>query len=723
MKNILLALLCLFSFTLAAQVERMPNLTASYNAAQSGGGSGYWQLTGTFSDAAGVYDAAGVQVGDIVFFSDGMYTFFLPVTEVVSAAHPSLTVKVSSAGITQISSIPSGQKAIFHPTSKGYFPFVSGISNADQQVYNEYLMSLLDQGGGSCELVVTQTAHAFPPWTPLVWNGSEYERPANDTIIPDYIVVDSLTANTFKVASCGTYATDLTNGMYWYTNESPGYSLVQDTVKLALFNVIEGQLTLRPLVGFNLGATGSSSLEHEYADLIDQLQPTNGDFTSGTGWTLTTGWSISGGKATDDGNNEDYLSCSVSMPGYTASRTLYVVEMDVTGSGDLYVNVSFNGDYYSGEVNQKGVTWVDEKVRMVIETGGVAPTTFEIANYSGVPITIDNVKIYIVGADGLSNTASTGLFKDPLNIAFATTANKTGSLRIDRNFLVLENSGIRVNNGYSIYKHKSGVFNLNELHAANPGITNEVYIGNSSDRRFFGSVARSGSGGRFEQKSGTSHTNTMAGSLSITDTTTQKSFHVNHFRSVDTSYFTYLGDYEGVSTIIQPDWRTPRMFQEPNNLQRKIFYIGKSRINLPPIEFFKVDFQRATDQVSLYGKYSLPNATPSTTAGKRTALYWDGTGSSATPVFKPGLVYGDGPFSPNTTTGLYTVNLPFSMSSSVYMVLITLVNNDGVGDNVTYQVVAQTASSFTLRFFVAHTNLPPTGVISYSIYYKLEEFQ
>jgi hypothetical protein len=259
MKKLLLLLaLCIPLFALA-QVERMPSLTASYNAAQSGGDGTTWTLTGNFSDASGIYDASGVQVGDIVFFSDGSYTFFLPITEIVDAMHPTLSVKVSKVGITQISSVGSGMKAIFHPTSKGYFPFVSGISNADQQVYNEYLMSLLDQGGSSCELTITQTAHGFSPFTPLVFNGSAYERPTNDTIIPDYVIVDSLTANTFKVASCGTYPTVLANGVYWYTSASPGYSLTQNTIKVPLFSVVGGKLTLRPLIGFNLGSTGGTA--------------------------------------------------------------------------------------------------------------------------------------------------------------------------------------------------------------------------------------------------------------------------------------------------------------------------------------------------------------------------------------------------------------------------------------------------------------------------------
>lgn len=124
------------------------------------------------------------------------------------------------------------------------------------------------EGNELCETTLTKTSHGFSKWTPIYWNGSTYVRPINDTIIPDYIVVDSLTANTFKVSSCGTYTTTLANGMYWYTSASPGYSLTQDTIKVPLFSVVQGKLTLRPLVGFNLVATETANSLLEIREVI-----------------------------------------------------------------------------------------------------------------------------------------------------------------------------------------------------------------------------------------------------------------------------------------------------------------------------------------------------------------------------------------------------------------------------------------------------------------------
>jgi len=115
-------------------------------------------------------------------------------------------------------------------------------------------------GTANCEQTLTKTAHGFRKWTPIYWNGSTWARPTYDSIIPTYIVIDSTTANTFKVANCGNYASTLTAGIYWYTSASPGYSLTPDTIKTPLFEVAQSRLILQPLVGFSLaGGSGSGT--------------------------------------------------------------------------------------------------------------------------------------------------------------------------------------------------------------------------------------------------------------------------------------------------------------------------------------------------------------------------------------------------------------------------------------------------------------------------------
>lgn len=118
--------------------------------------------------------------------------------------------------------------------------------------------------------------------------------------------------------------------------------------------------------------------------------------------------------------------------------------------------------------------------------------------------------------------------------------------------------------------------------------------------------------------------------------------------------------------------------------------------------------------------YYFPTTAPTTEASRRKAMYWDGTGSGSTPAWKDAIVYGDGPFT-IPVSGEYTVTLPFTMSSDFYNVLITLKDNNGVGTNVTYQLIDQTTTTFKLKFFVANTGAVPAPG-NYSLYYKLEEF-
>jgi len=183
-----------------------------------------------------------------------------------------ITLRTSSA--TKVS-------RIFVDTTGANFQFVNGANNASLRIGDSVAVRFNSSGsvgqvltvtsvdgdgrmvinpktGGSgtanCEQTLTKTSHGFRKWTPIYWTGSTYVRPPYDSLVPDYIVVDSLTANTFKVANCGTYTTSLTNGLYWFTSASPGYSLTADTTKVPLFQVLNGKLILNPIVGFNLMA-------------------------------------------------------------------------------------------------------------------------------------------------------------------------------------------------------------------------------------------------------------------------------------------------------------------------------------------------------------------------------------------------------------------------------------------------------------------------------------
>lgn len=186
----------------------------------------------------------------------------------------------------------SGKNArIFVDTTGANFQFVNGANNASLRIGDSVAVRFNTSGsvgqvltvtsvdgdgrlvinpktGGSgtanCEQTLTKTSHGFRKWTPIYWNGTAWARPTYDSIIPTYIVVDSTTANTFKVANCGNYSTTLTAGLYYYKGASPGYSLTPTSIPTPLFEVAQSRLILQPLIGFNLA--GGEVTTQELAD-------------------------------------------------------------------------------------------------------------------------------------------------------------------------------------------------------------------------------------------------------------------------------------------------------------------------------------------------------------------------------------------------------------------------------------------------------------------------
>lgn len=768
MKNIILIFLCLFSINLIGQVERQPNLTAKYFASQSGGGSGYWTLTGTFTDDAGIYDASGVQVGDVVFFSDGTYTFFLPVTEIVSATHPTLTVKVSNTGITQISSVPSGMKAIYHPTSKGYFPFVSGISNADQQVYNEYLMSLLDQGGGSCEMTVTQTAHAFSPWTPLIWNGSEYERPTNDTIIPDYIVIDSVNANTFKVASCGTYATDLTNGMYWYTNEAPGYSLVQDTVKVPLFNVVQGKLSLRPLIGFNLGETGGSSGPTGiYAGSDSLSQPnTYAAMAADGSQNFGIGYFPSFPVRDYDKTTERGLLINPGEDGVSLSNLgdkISLYEDDMVLSSDNLGNAKRANIRISGRNN-----WVTLQTTKLVGPkypqfkldslgilisdyggGGTVYRFLDIVN-GGVPSTTAGRKQLLNWTAGLPSFSdryiSDTLWNDAI-IKMASSGNQNFSIGYfpafpNLNYNGTENGFYHSPNywgGIGIVSGQSGraVANIEVSNSyssiSTSAITNSTYpYGDRSSisSRGFSNSSPTNSATFLASsiKPGTDGSNNTVTRAIFSDGFRNK-YSADYYTSPrstfdrygvllgrDTAALTRGGGVNGFFyrsiANSNPSWT---LFQTVGGV-----YPTDNRKDFKWIEVTMPENDTTGNGIRLYEKYNLPNSTPTNLAGMYSIPRWNGLGvGGTTPVWKRCHESQLGPAA-IPAGGIITVNTGFTFPLPFYDVDITMYDLNGVGTNLTWQIIAQTETSFSVKFFVANTGSAASGG-NYVIYYKLTE--
>lgn len=139
MKKLFFILALLFSVSAIAQVQDTILLAGKYSFSQSGGGSGFWQASGNFTDESGLFEASNIQVGDLLCFTDAGVGYYLPITEIVSATHPSVTVKVSNVGITNIVSLPTTLGAICRPSVNVAVPsFVSGLPNPDMQTVLGY---------------------------------------------------------------------------------------------------------------------------------------------------------------------------------------------------------------------------------------------------------------------------------------------------------------------------------------------------------------------------------------------------------------------------------------------------------------------------------------------------------------------------------------------------------------------------------------------------------
>ena len=270
----------IFAGKLEAQTQASRFVTGKVIHTQTGSDATTFTVSCNFTDEGGLYDGTNVAVNDYLFVSDGGYGYYLPISVVVTPGPVTVVVKVLKTGIA-LGAIPTGVGYISRGTRYlEAFPFVSGISNADQQIAMENTLHMLDSllqyrlparttggtppgytptgndswiaqngsgevykyngstwsgigsSGNACRDTITQTAHGFvftniKPVIPVYNNGGIWTLATgtSTTVAPSNIIVQIIDANTLVLGWCGIVdrTNTLTTNNYYFLDNTGAF--------------------------------------------------------------------------------------------------------------------------------------------------------------------------------------------------------------------------------------------------------------------------------------------------------------------------------------------------------------------------------------------------------------------------------------------------------------------------------------------------------------------
>lgn len=458
MKHILI----LFTFLLSivgvnAQVEITPTLVGKALISQTGSGAGYFQINATFTDESGISDPTQIIPGDIVFFIESDFSYFLPIT-LVSGSPPTLSLRVSNVGILGLGSVPTTNGAIFRGSSEYKFPmFTSGLSNPDQQSLLNYLVTQVDEKIRSAtEIALTSGSSAPANSVATVqgyrlaknlggngdlyqWNGSAWvlvglnNNECLDTIsitgitptpvvgtamvrtptgwdnISGYLpttspngVISSISGATATVSYCGVFTTVLPDGSYY-----------ADSVSTNGFTTTSPSNHVRPIGYVTQGVFQISSLGIIFS---------GGSGSSGSG-TVTTNATLTGNGST--------TPLGIAQQGAATGQTLKWNGTTWLPANDNVGSVTTNNLTGTARTTVTGGTGAilgTSTVTVDVNETGLNPTNIPITD-AGNFFTTDNINAALQQLGGNSHAATT--VADGTTLDFTLTGQQiTGEVKI-----------------------------------------------------------------------------------------------------------------------------------------------------------------------------------------------------------------------------------------------------------------------------------------------------
>jgi len=265
MKKILICLLTFLSaFSLNAQYQTSRFTTGKVVHTQTGASATTFTVSCNFTDEGGLFDGTNVTIGDMLFVSDGGVGYFLPIDSILTSGPSTVIIRVEKSGVS-LGAVPTGIGYISHCSENYQFsPFVSGITDADQQISSENTIHRLDSllKYKLPERISGSSPPAYTPASTDAWiaqsngtgklyyfTGTDWQEVGLDTLDGIYGRSDTISDPYRRIWADSILEFNIINsGGYFFINTGDfggGRLLVKDDQsKLYFYNALSGTSTV-----------------------------------------------------------------------------------------------------------------------------------------------------------------------------------------------------------------------------------------------------------------------------------------------------------------------------------------------------------------------------------------------------------------------------------------------------------------------------------------------